>query len=1234
MSKYEDIVNMYHKIFGGEIEEIRQQVIRNATIGTNSMSNAVLDMAKPRETVMSSLDNLEASYRKALEAELEISISTKEKKLTIETAMSAPTMNLNLISDRAKREELNTLWQDITLTGVRENLGLPSTVVPSGNIRTETAYLNVPQPLPGDPVHPYSTLMSGRAVSVSRVKSGERAMTVSGSSIPTRKYLETMMERQDPAQFIQNAIDQGRKLTFMTSDIETGGVGPYDLARSVFGQVYEMPTEVAVTDVSTAIKGLTPTGDTFDFHMLLPEMQTLTRGQRGGLPSVQLGGRLADIETGRFLGGGRTAAGTGRIFDLATQQGRTQSAAELMGYFEKLVHPDTVLVGNNFINFDIPKLVATASTLEEFMKNPEAKTILEAVQEKAKSGNVIDVTDLARKYLSRKVQERMAAAARSGLPDAELSPESLANILNEGLTSLLSPESLAKAGIEAQGVKPFSIENMVTSTNVLEQMYDSPVPGMKQAVLDLAGGSHISQLDAQLSMSLFSGMADETLDIIDPANRPDLSTDRGRAIASALNAVSRASATVPTSNIASMGEISDQVFNFLTDTSGASDRTLLGARVQTIGMTGEVDGFVHYNPQIGRYEKVSMDGTTQTLGGSAGAADTTLSRKINRNAGLFEIRKAMQEDSDKLGDAGYVPQVISTGINVAEASQMNSTLAAVSRFSGLPTVARGPMGFLATEADEDAFAASMIATRKHIRFPHLRDRPQSVTSGPGRLDNNMLERFDVPSATEMAAAQDAVYQGGAGLAVLDPVMRSNFVALSAQTAHIPYEGKKVEMAKEIAKKAEAQRALAEGRIVTDAELDAFVSSLNEDQIQSINLRATESSRYLSEQTMIHVPTMKTTRVVDSAGQATKPLISRSLLAEMVTEDSSGATIPIVDSALWKQAGLDTATFSIVKSQDKDIVNLVLGKGRMSSESANKFANSLITVLKDKEKNRTAEQLVSDGYASTIQEAQVLKSLLSGSGSSEEQQRAFTQQLVDRLMESGPVVGALEGKDAAGPKVILEALGSEINNDQPAIARGAVFQMQNLGQETISISGALPQAAQDQLNYVGGAVSAQTNAELAGGLMDTHLQALAKAETSSTFRDKLKRTFSRAGVDNGIFGTSIGRNRVARDGAILETLAKVKPKLAMGAIAVGAASAGYYLAKRNRTNRMYDEVMHQQPYEEQGLVQDANSGIQQDNQQTSARRDPLVTAGVVGNLDRNKIGHTAMGPNKYNHLYGG
>ena len=1227
MSKYDDIINMYHRIFGGDIELIKEQVMRNATIGNDSMSNSVLEMAKPRDTVFSGLDNLEASYRKALLAELEIPISTNEKQRTIETAMSAPTMNLGLISDRAKREELDLLWQDIALTGIRENVGLPSTVVPSGNIRSETGYLNMPQPLPGETVHPSSTLLSGRAVSISTSKSGDRAITVSGSSIPTRKYLETMMERKDPAQFIQNAIDEGRKLTFMTSDIETGGVGPYDLARSIFGQTYEMPTNVAGTNVKAALNGLTPTGDTFDFHMLLPEMQTLTRGQRGGLPGVQLGGRLADIETGRFLGGGRTATGTGKIFDLATEEGRTQSAAELTKYFEKLVHPDTVLVGNNFVNFDIPKLIATASTLPEFMKNPEAKAILEAVQEKAGSGNVIDVTDLARKHLSGKVQERMAAAAASGIPNS--------GVLDEGLRSLLSPESLVKAGIEGQGIKPFGIENIVTSTNVLELMHNSTDPRMRAAVEELAKGSHVSSLDATLSMAIYQNIASGDLDIVNQSARSTIP-----AVVNALNAVSRATATVPTANIASMGEVSDQVFNFLTDTSGASDRLMMGARVQVLDASNNVEGFMHYNPSrtdatgkvVGGFEMVHLD-PSKAVDVTTGTSG--IPRRVARN----KIRQAMSEETTITRPDGstyieYGSRVISSGINITEASQMESTLAAVSRFSGLSTVARGPGTFLATEADEDAFIGSMTATRKHIGFPHLRDQPSSVTSGPRQLKSRMLGRFDVPSATAMTAAQDAVYQGGAGLAVLDPVLRSNFVALSAQTSHIPYQGKNVEMAKEIAKKAEAQRALAEGRVLSDADLEAFVSSLSDDQIQSINLRAAESSKYLSEQTMIHVPTMKTTRIVDDAGRATKPLISRSLLSEMVVKDSSGAMVPIADSALWKQAGLDTATFSIVKSKDKDIVNLVVGKGRLSSANATEFTDSLLRALKGKAEILTAEEFARQGYASSVQEATVLRNLLLGTGASESQQLEYTQGLVDTLMESGPVIGALEGPDAAGPKAILEALGSEINNDQPAIARGAVFQMQNLGEETISISGALPQAAKDHLDYVGGAVSAQTNAELAGGLMESHMQALAKAETNQTFRQKLINSFHKDRVETGILGTKIGKDRTNRDISILEGLEKIKPKLAVGAIAVAAASAGYYLAKKQRTNRMYDEVMHQQPYENAGLIQEANSGIQQDNQQMSARRDPLVTAGVVGNLDRNKIGHTAMGPNKYNHLYGG
>jgi hypothetical protein len=528
----------------------------------------------------------------------------------------------------------------------------------------------------------------------------------------------------------------------------------------------------------------------------------------------------------------------------------------------------------------------------------------------------------------------------------------------------------------------------------------------------------------------------------------------------------------------------------------------------------------------------------------------------------------------------------------------------------------------------------MTATRKHIGFPHLRDRPDSVTSGSRKLVNNMRGRFEAPSDAAMAAAQDAIYEGGAGLAVLDPVARARFVAISTQTSHVPYEGDMTEMAKEIARRAEAQKALAEGRVMTNDQIEAVVSVMHPEQLRSINTLARTSSEYLSEQTISHIPVMQKTRLISTKTfQPTKPLISHSVLSQMQI-DQGGKSVPIVESAFWKRAGLDTSTLSIVKAGQRDIVNLVAGKGGMSREHATTFTESLMGVLRQKV-ILSEDTMVEQGISYSLDEARHIKNLfMDTSPESAERLQQFSEGISSRLMESGPAIGAADGPVAQGLTAIIQAAGSEIGNDQPAIDAGLVFQTQRMGEETISFSGTIPQAAKDQLTHMGGAESVAVNAELSGNLMEEHLQALGKADSSETFRDKLKKVFHRDRVDTGIFGTSIGRNRRDRDISILDGLAKIKPKLAMGAIAVGAASAGYYLAKKNRQNKMYDDPMSQQPYENQGLVQQANSSIQQDNPQTSARRDPLVTAGVVGNLDRNKIGHTGMGPNKYNHLYGG
>ena len=1182
----------------------------------------MLEVSRPAASVMQQLRDFHAVYLDALRAELEMPISTREKKLSIETALKAPTMNLSLLSDYATRQSLTEQWQDIALGGVREQIGLPSIPVPSGNIRAETAYFNLGSQTPS---HPLSVLLSGRAVSVSTSKIADSALTVSSNAIPTPDYLQTLMDRSDPSQIIQNAINEGKQLKFLTSDIETGGVGPYDLARSVAGQVYTVPTDTTST-VADALRGIsqsTTPEDTFDFHMLLPEMQTLTRGQRGGLPPVQLGGRLADIESGRFLPGGRTAAGAGSIFDLTTGAGRVQSSEQLMKYFERIVDPETILVGNNFVNFDIPKLIATASTLPEFMNDPRAKEILEKVQAKAASGQVIDVTEMGRQFLSRKVTERMAAAGGS-----------VENIVDTGVLSFLAPETLIKAGLQGEGVKPASIENFLLSTDLLERMVLSGDAAAYDAVKALSGGAHVASLDQTISMNMLRQIMSGDLDLLGASGRssyPVISDADKKMIAAARAATSRASATVPTSNIASVGEISDQVFGFLMDTSGpggtgAADRTLMGARIQTIdAASGQVDGFIHFNPQKGSYEKVYTD-------------PSKTASPLSNEAARREIRKAFNEEqiiTDPTSGTTYKqygPRVISTGINVSEASQMNSTLAAISRFSGLSTIATTPGSFLSTEAEEDAFIQSMTATRKYIGFPHLRDRPDAVTSGPRALVNMMRERFEMPSATQMAAAQDAVYQGGAGLAVLDPVMRSNFVALSTITSAVPYQDGKTEMAKKIARRAKKISAEAEGTPMTDAELDAYVAVLSPEQIQSINMRATESSKYLSEQTIFHASTIQKTKITTRQGLSSKPLISRSVLSEMVVEEG-GRQVPIVESAFWKQAGLNKGTLSVVKAGDREVVNLVAGTGGMSRANAEKFTESLFNVLKQKANALSVEQLAEQGYAYSTQEAQTLKAMFA-TGSDGSLLKKHMEGTIDRLMESGPALASLEGDTATAAKAVLQALGSDIGNDQPAIARGAVFELQDIGKEVVSASATLPSTSLDQLGHTGSVVATATHEQIAGGLMEQHVHALAKAESSPSFRNRLRSIFSRDRVDTGIAGTSIGRNRVARDEAILETLGKIKPKLAMGTVAVVAASAGYYLAKRHRQNQAYDETMSQQPYENPGLVEQANSSIQEDNQQTSARRDPLVTAGVVGELDRNKIGHTGMGPNKYNHLFGG
>jgi hypothetical protein len=85
-------------------------------------------------------------------------------------------------------------------------------------------------------------------------------------------------------------------------------------------------------------------------------------------------------------------------------------------------------------------------------------------------------------------------------------------------------------------------------------------------------------------------------------------------------------------------------------------------------------------------------------------------------------------------------------------------------------------------------------------------------------------------------------------------------------------------------------------------------------------------------------------------------------------------------------------------------------------------------------------------------------------------------------------------------------------------------------------------------------------------------------------------------------------------------------------AAGAAVMGIMAYRKSQQNEIYNETVEKQPYEPTNYIRSENESLGYLAPTPSSRRDPLLTAGVVGNLDRNKINHTRMGNGKYDHLY--
>lgn len=266
-------------------------------------------------------------------------------------------------------------------------------------------------------------------------------------------------------------------------------------------------------------------------------------------------------------------------------------------------------------------------------------------------------------------------------------------------------------------------------------------------------------------------------------------------------------------------------------------------------------------------------------------------------------------------------------------------------------------------------------------------------------------------------------------------------------------------------------------------------------------------------------------------------------------------------------------------------------------------------------------------------------------------RDFIKTTSLEIQEDGIIFMSVKGEASEEIRAAQRTTGVELNstiNDQ--MSRGRRLRMVAAINETGSTGETRPVAfalspLDDQQVYEEARRAAESSlsVEDIGRLRHQEdLNALQNAAEAARVTGTNSRNVAAEGATEFIAdAAAAARNRASGAASKAEAFSQLgtkfmknnKNKIYLAGLAVGAAYVGTKIARRKNENEVYDTTMQGMPVESGERpygIQDALFA----QKMASRRKDPLVTAGVVGNLDRSKINHTSMGPDKNNHLFGG
>lgn len=861
---------------------------------------------------------------------------------------------------------------------------------------------------------------------------------------------------------------------------------------------------------------------------------------------------------------------------LSMEGGGAEFVEKAKGLYQQMLEVEHVS-GHNVL-FDINKMSDTLEALPAFKADSIAQDLRKQVFEKINSNEnfLIDTSETMRSYLYGK------ALSETGNDTTAASSM---------VQQLLSREAIAQ--IDAGGkIAPVSVENIALNTNLFQLMEQNGE--ISNEFLDqLKSGSHqaFTDIGIQEAMDRYRRTGELNFRFnLDQSLRNGPLSDFEKY---AMNVISRSQAVTPTTNLASTQLISDATYKYLTEGEGYKG-VVISTKASELGLSGSEEGFL-------RYSKARDEFLFNPFGTSESQVISDAGIAKNKIISTLEQARMAGEGTD--ASINIAGRSVNITRNIADESIMSlgmtfgqQTIAEERRISA-------SIGAGITAGDEATLIRSLGLTNEQFG---LEQGPKTIMERiSNRISGGVLSH---QIYNPMTASEDVINQ----------------YYKNVRSAGLPFESLSITERALSVKMAEATAPIAAGtEFGNNAELlsEMGLSYFRGQITPRIGSITSEGELFPSSKIMAPFESL----FDFTAAEASNP--QSMVMKAFNTASGAGENILSTDLNKFTLSYLSGSGEVDNAANMSTRVNLIWGANNtLSKEQTDDLATHMLSNI---ESYQDTLRMMNSDDAEISSAIRQMTGLTSSKGLEEEFSPKIHQALSQHIRDRGIVTGFVEGDPAENILESLRRSGIDVVDNE---IRMLDLNMRLAFYDKKTGTMVMSAISSDVADKATGRTSAIAQEEAERALQKTR-------EVVEIFNDSAKRRQAQRIVQDAKSSTFLDRavdlsKQISKDyfTPMTDVYKQYKKPIGFATLGLAAASVGYYTYKKYKEQKMYEQTMAPMPTESR------SQGSRRPSQPTpmtqGGRRDPLVTAGIVGNLDRNKIGHTSMGPNKYSHLYGG